>query len=158
MAPGRRSGPSGPKAGTLVTGIVVAQARKGVLVEVGGRELLLARTRWGAAADDLADASYGHPITVEVVAAGGGAGGAAGGSLALTRIGVERSLRQPRTIEATFQLTDGGVLVPLDGSDRFAARLLDEVDPGRFDGRQGSWAVGAPLLGVRLIALQVDLA
>ncbi len=140
---GRR--PRGPKPGTLVTAMVVGQARKGVLLEVAGSEILLARSRWGAAADLLADAMYGQAVTVEVVA------GAPGQPVSLTRVGIERSLRQPRLIEGRFRLTDGGVFEPADGTAPFAARILDQLDASPFDARAGVWSVGAPLLGVRLV-------
>lgn len=146
---GSRNRGAGPKPGTLVTGTVVGQVRKGVLVEVGGTELLLPRSRWGVAADLLADAMYGQAVTVEVVA------GAPGQPVGITRVGVERSLRQPRLMEGTFHLADGGRFEPADGSARFAARLLDQLDPSAGAGAAAgpaAWLVGAPFLGIRLIA------
>ena len=128
--------------------MVVGTARKGVLVEVGAVELLLPRSRWGAAVDRLEGAGYGMAVTLEVVA------GADGTQVTLSRLGVERSIRQPRTIDGRFRALDGGRFEPADGSAPFAARILDQLEGGigPLDGREGTWEVGAPLLGVRLIA------
>lgn len=146
MARGRGSG--GPKAGTLVTAMVVASARKGVVVEVGGVELLLPRARWGAAVDRLDDAGYGMAVTLEVV------GAAPGSPPVLSRIGVERSIRQPRTIEGCYRAAGGGRFEPADGSTPFSAHVLDRLDGdvAALEGQARRWEVGAPLLGVRLIA------
>lgn len=149
---GRGRGPAGPKVGSIVTGTVVGQARKGVTVQVGGAELLLPRSRWGAAVDRLEDAMYGDAVTVEVVAAGGGDGPAG-----LSRVAIERSVRQPRAIEGRMRVSATAcTLEPAGGSSPFAVHLLDVVDPARFHDRTGTWLVGAPLLGVRFVVPDGD--
>lgn len=149
---GRGRGPAGPKVGSILTGTVVGQARKGVIVQVGGAELLLPRSRWGAAVDRLEEAMFGDAVTVEVVAAAGGDGPAG-----LTRVAIERSVRQPRAIDGRLRVAGAAcTLEPVDGSSPFAVHLLDVVDLVRFHDRSGTWLVGAPLLGVRLVTPEGD--
>lgn len=143
---GRVRAPAGPKVGSILTGTVVGQARKGVMVQVRGAELLLPRSRWGAATDRLEDAMYGDAVTVEVVAGGGD------GPAGLSRVAIERSVRQPRAIDGRLQVAGAAcTLEPADGSTAFAVHLLDVSDPSRFHDRIGTWLVGAPLLGVRFV-------
>lgn len=148
---GRGRGPAGPKVATIVTGTVVGQARKGITVQVGGAELLLPRSRWGAAVDRLEGAMYGDAVTVEVVAGGGG------GPAGLSRVAIERSIRQPRAFEGRMRVAGAAcTLEPVDGSAPFAVHLLDVSDPTPFHGRSGTWLVGAPLLGVRFVLPEAD--
>lgn len=146
---GRRSGPKGPPVGTIRTGMVVGQAKKGVLVDVRGTELLLARARFGAAAAQIEEAMYGDGLTIEVVADPGAPGGSA-----LSRVGIERSVRQPRRIEGIL-VRDGSSfrLAPSDGSSPFAVEVLDHLEPTRLLGRQAAWAVGAPYRDRRFVVL-----
>jgi hypothetical protein len=146
----RRTG--GPAAGSIVTGLFVGEAKRGVLVELGTKELLLPRSRFGAAADRIEGAGYGDALTVEVVAAPDQPGG-----VALTRVGIERSIRQPRTMEGVLRRQGAGFeLRPSDGSPPFAAVVLDHVDPGHLLGADRSWWVGAPHRGVRLLLTPGD--
>jgi hypothetical protein len=149
---GSGRGPAGPKVGSILTGTVVGQVRKGVTVQVGGAELLLPRSRWGAAVDRLEGAMFGDPVTVEVVAGGGG-----DGPSGLSRVAIERTVRQPRAIDGRMRVA-GAVctLEPVDGSTPFAVHLLDVADASRFHDRTGTWFVGAPLLGVRFVTLEGD--
>lgn len=116
------------------------------MVELGSSELLLARSRYGAAADRIEAAGYGDALTVEVIAGGPGDGPA------LTRVGIERSLRQPRTISGRLRREGGGfVLVPDDGPPAFAVSVLDRRDPDGLAGPTRDWSVGAPYRGVRFV-------
>lgn len=138
--------PKGPKVGAILTGTIVGQTAKGVLVELGSSELLLARSRYGAAADRIEESGYGDALTVEVVAGGPGDGPG------LSRVGIERSLRQPRSIAGKLRREGGGfVLVPGDGSPAFAVSVLDLRDPDGLVGRSLEWSVGAPYRGVRFV-------
>jgi len=126
--------------------MVVGEAKKGVLVELGSIELLLPRPRYGAAADQIEAAGYGAALTVEVVAASDGSG------VALTRVPIERSLRQPRAVDGTLQRSGTGfLLVPSDGSPSFAALVLDRLAPDDLVGTERRWLVGAPHRGLRLV-------
>jgi hypothetical protein len=140
----RRSGggrqPKGPKVGSILTGMIVGQAKKGVMVELGSSEILLPRTKYGAAADRIEEAMYGDALTVEVVADQSGPSG-----IGLTRVGIERSLRQPRSIDGRLERSGSGFrLVPSDGSDPFAVVVLDQADPDALVGTNLAWHVGAP--------------
>lgn len=142
-----RGRPKGPKAGSILTGMVVGEAKKGVLIELGSTEMLLARNRWGAASDRIEAAGYGDALTVEVIAAPDQPAGTA-----LTRVGIERSFRQPRTIDGALHRQGGGFeLRPADGSAAFAALVRDRLDPDSLVGEERSWAVGARHRDVRLI-------
>ena len=138
-------GPKGPPVGTILTAMVVGQGKKGVLVELGGAELPMARSRYGAAADRIEALGYGDALTVEVVAdAGGGTG--------LCRVAIERSVRQPREIEGVLRRRGADVeLVPADGSSPFVVVLLDRVASAAELDRAGTWLVGAPHRGVRFV-------
>lgn len=126
--------------------MVVGEAKKGVLVELGSTELLLARSRWGAASDRIAEAGYGDALTVEVVADPGGEG------TALDRVGIERSIRQPRAIDGTLRRQGSGFeLCPADGSTAFAVIVLDRLQPDSLVGDERSWSVGAPHRAIRLV-------
>lgn len=130
-----------------MTGMVVGTAKRGVQVEVGSTERILARTRYGAAAGRIDAMGYGDALTVEVVAASDQPGG-----LALSRIGVERSIRQAREIVGVLARQGSGLeLRPSDGSIAFAVVVLDLLDPTALLGGERRWAVGAPYRGVRLI-------
>jgi hypothetical protein len=133
---GRRPG---PKAGAIVTGTIVGEAKKGVLVELGSTELLLPRSRYGSAADWIDDAGYGAAVTVEVVADPGAPRGTG-----LTRVGIERSLRQPRTIDGRLERAGGGWrLVPADATPAFPVVPLDHLDPDALARTTTRWQVGA---------------
>jgi hypothetical protein len=128
--------------------MVVGEAKRGVLVELGTAELLLARSRWGAAADQIEAAGYGDALTVEVIAAPDQPGGTA-----LTRVGIERSFRQPRAIDGVLHRRGNGFeLRPVDGSEPFAVLVLDRLDPDALAGGERTWSVGAAHRGVRLLA------
>lgn len=149
---GPRRGPTGPPVGTIRTGMVVGQAKKGVLVELRGTELLLGRARYGAAAGRIEEAMYGDGLTVEVVADPGAPGGTA-----LSRVGIERSVRQPRRMEGTL-VRDGSsfTLVPSDGAPPFPVEVLDDREPARLLGRASWWAVGAPYRDRRFVVLDAS--
>lgn len=143
-----RGRPKGPAAGSILTGMVVGEAKKGVLVELGAAELLLARSRYGASVDQIEQGGFGAPLTVEVVAAPDHPGGSA-----LTRVGIDRSFRQPRRIEGALRRQGSGfVLVPADGSAAFAVVVLDRLDPDALVGASRSWSVGAPHRDLRLVS------
>jgi hypothetical protein len=132
--------------GTILTGMVVGEAKKGVLVELGSIELLLPRSRFGTSGDRLVEAGYGAAVTAEVVAT-------PEGGTALTRVGIDKSVRQPRPIEGVLRRQGSGLeLVPLDGSAAFAVLVLDRLDPDALVGPPRTWEVGAPYRGIRLIA------
>lgn len=136
-----------PAVGAILTGIVVGQAKRGVQVEVDGIELLLPRPRYGAAADRIEGASYGTPLTVEVVAEPTAPGG-----IGLSRIGIERSVRQPRALPGQIRRRGAGFeLVPEGEAEPFVVILLDRADPEAFEGRAGTWMVGAPHRGLRMV-------
>ncbi|CAN5429183.1 hypothetical protein BH10ACT1_BH10ACT1_16340 [soil metagenome] len=142
---GRRRG--GPTVGAVVTGTIVGQAKRGVLVELGAVEVLLPRSRYGAASDRIEEAGYGDALTVEVVAEPGQPGGTG-----LSRVGIERSLRQPRAIAGTIRRQGLGFeLVPADGAAAFAVVLLDRFAAEELVGRPGDWLVGAPHRDVRFV-------
>ena len=144
-AKGRPRQPRGPAVGTVVTGMVVGEAKKGVLVELGSVELLLPRSRFGTSDDLLGDAGYGSAVTVEVVAT-------PEGGTALTRVGIDKSIRQPRVIVGTLRRSGAGFdLLPADGAERFAVVVLDRLAPDDLVGTERSWLVGAPHRGIRLI-------
>ena len=128
--------------------MVVGQAKKGVLVELGSQELLLPRSRYGAAATQIEEAGYGLPLTVEVV---DGSGPEA--PLGLSRVAIERSIRQPREIDGELHQAGRGFhLAPVDGSAAFAVLVLDRLDPEALVGHPRAWSVGAPYRAVRLIS------
>ena len=138
--------PKGPKVGAILTGMIVGQAKRGVMVELGSTEILLARPKYGAASDRIEESGYGDPLTVEVVAAPDQPGGTG-----LTRVGIERSFRQPRTIDGQLRREGAGfALVPADGSTPFAVLVLDRLDPDGLVGVPRAWSVGAPYRGIRL--------
>lgn len=140
-------GPKGPKVGAIVTGMVVGHVKKGVVVELGSTELVLARSRVGTSVDRIEGSSYGDAFTVEVAADPERRGG-----LALTRVGIDRSLRQPRPIEGRLRREGAGfMLAPADGSPAFAAFVLDRLDPDSFDGVSTAWLVGAPYRDLRFV-------
>lgn len=144
-ARGRR--PGGPKVGSILTGTVVGQAKRGVMVELGSTEVLLPRARYGAGADRLEGAGYGDAVTVEVVADPSSPGGSG-----LSRVGIERSLRQPRPIEGTLRRKGLAFeLIPADGSAGFDVVLLDRFQAEGLVGRVATWSVGAPHRGVRFV-------
>ena len=146
---GRRR-PKGPLVGTVRTGMVVAQAKKGVLVELGGTELLLARARYGAAADRIEALGYGDALTVEVVADPGQSGGAG-----LSRVAIERSVRQPRQIEGELRRRGFDLLLaPSDGSPPYPVVVLDRAEVEDLVGTVGRWFVGAPHRGVRFVVVE----
>ncbi|WP_421120155.1 hypothetical protein ACE2AJ_02080 [Aquihabitans daechungensis] len=143
---GRRSGagsggggrPKGPKVGSILTGMIVGQAKKGVMVELGSTEILLPRAKYGAAADRIEESMYGDALTVEVVA------DQQSGGVGLTRVGIERSLRQPREIAGRLRREGAGfVLVPDDGSGPIDVVVLDRTDVDDLVGDRTSWMVGA---------------
>lgn len=137
--------PKGPAVGTILTGMVVGEAKKGVLVELGSVELLLPRSRFGTSGDLLGEAGYGTAVTVEVVAT-------PEGGTALTRVGIDKSIRQPRTIVGTLRRSGAGFdLVPADGAERFAVVVLDRLTPDDLVGTERPWLVGAPHRDLRLI-------
>jgi hypothetical protein len=132
--------------------MIVGEAKRGVLIELGARELVLPRSRYGAGADRIEAAGYGEPLTVEVVAAPDQPGG-----IALTRVGIERAVRQPRRIEGALQREGTGFrLAPVDGSPAFAVLVLDHLDPSSLVGITRPWEVGAPYRDLRLIAPASD--
>jgi hypothetical protein len=138
--------------GTIATGMIVGQAKRGVLVELGASELLLPRSRFGAAGDRIEEATYGEPLTVEVVAEPGRPD-----ATGLSRVGIERSVRQPRAIEGRLRRQGAGFeLVPADGSEPFVVVLLDRADPEAVLGVERSWAVGAPYRDRRFVLPEVD--
>ncbi|MCU1369079.1 MAG: hypothetical protein JWO77_273 [Ilumatobacteraceae bacterium] len=125
----------------------VGTAKKGVLVELGTTELLLARSRFGAASDRIEAAGYGDALTVEVVEAPDAPGGTA-----LSRVGIERSIRQSRVIHGALHRKGSGFeLRPADGSAPFAALVLDRLDPDALVGTDRPWSVGAPYRDIRMI-------
>ena len=127
--------------------MVVGTAKRGVQVEVGATERVLARTRYGAAAGRIDAMGYGEALTLEVVAAPDQPGG-----VALSRVGIERSIRQAREIDGVLARRGAGFeLRPSDGSPAFAAMVLDVLDPGPLLGGERRWSVGAPYRGLRLI-------
>lgn len=145
---GRRGGgrPRGPKVGSILTGMVVSQAKRGVLVELGAAEVLLPRARYGTAADQIEAAGYGDALTVEVVADAGPAG------TGLSRVGIERSLRQPRPIVGRLERAGSGLaLVPSDGSSTIPVVVLDVREPDALVGTEGTWSVGAPYRDLRFV-------
>lgn len=148
MAPQRSSGrPKGPAAGSILTGMIVGEAKKGVLVELGSSELVLPRSRYGTAADRIIESGYGDALTVEVVDAPGGAGGRT-----LDRVAIERSIRQPRPITGTLRRRGSGFLLePADGADAFAVFVLDRFEPDALASTERRWLVGAPHRGIRFI-------
>jgi hypothetical protein len=147
MARKRAHSPKGPAVGTVLTGMIVGQAKKGVLVELGAIELLLPRSRYGAAADRIEEAGYGEALTVEVVAGPDGSGPG------LTRVAIERSFRQPRSIDGVLRRQGSGfLLAPDDGGDAIAVLVLDRLDSDALVGTSTTWSVGAPYRGVRLVA------
>ncbi len=138
-------GPKGPKVGSILTGMIVGQAKKGVMVELGSTEILLPRTKYGAAADRIEEAVYGDALTVEVVADQSRSNG-----IGITRVGIERSLRQPRSVDGRLERSGGGFqLVPSDGSEAFPVVVLDQADPDSLVGVEATWPVGAPHRGQR---------
>jgi hypothetical protein len=127
--------------------MVVGTAKRGVQVEVGATERVLARTRYGAAAGRIDSMGYGDALTLEVVADPDQPGG-----VALSRVGIERSIRQAREIDGVLARSGTGFeLRPADGSAAFAVVVLDVLDPGSLLGGEQRWSVGAPYRGLRLI-------
>lgn len=136
-----------PPVGSLVTGTLVGQVKKGALVELGELELVLPRSRFGAAADLIDAASYGDPLTVEVVAEPSHKP-----PIGLTRLGIERSVRQPRGIDGRIErVGQRFVLHPDDRSPAFDVVVLDHPSPEVLHGASGRWQVGAPHRGCRLV-------
>lgn len=154
MAPGRSAGrgpkgPKGPIPGSILTGMIVGQAKKGVTVELGSTELVLPRAKYGASADRIEGSMYGDALTVEVVADQSGPNG-----IGITRVGIERSMRQPRPIDGRLERSgDGFRVVPADGSDPFAVVVVDQADPDALVGADATWHVGAPHRGQRFALL-----
>lgn len=148
---GARRRPTGPPVGSIATGMVVGQAKRGVLVELGAAELLLPRSKYASATDRIEEMGYGDALTVEVVADPGQPGGAG-----LSRVGIERSVRQPRPIEGELRRDDAGVLLaPSDGSASIPVVLLDRgaVEVGLLVGTSDQWMVGAPHRDRRFVVL-----
>lgn len=144
--PGRSRGRTGPPVGSLRTGVVIGQAKRGVSLDLGGVDVVLERVRYGAASW-IDDATYGTPLTVEVVEGRMGAVGPA-----VSRVGVERALRQPRSIAGTLGRSGGAwALVPSDGAAALPALVIDRLHLDDLDGRSGTWSVGAVHRGVRLV-------
>lgn len=139
--PGGARGSTGKlEVGAFLTGMITSQAKRGVVVEVGSRELLLPRSRFGPAVDRIEACGYGDPLTVEVVADPGLKDG-----VGLTRLGIERSIRQPRAIEGTIDRDGRGfALRPADGSASFPVVLLDRFEVDHLLGAEATWLVGAP--------------
>jgi hypothetical protein len=138
--------------GSIVTGTIVGEAKRGVLVELGASELVLPRSRYGAASDRIEGASYGDALTVEVVADPSGPGG-----VGLSRVGIERSIRQPRAIDGRLRRQGAGFeLVPSDGGDPFAVVLLDRAEPEAVAGAEATWSVGAPYRDRRFVVADAD--
>ncbi len=136
--------PKGPKVGSILTGMIVGQAKKGVMVELGSTELLLPRAKYGAAADRIEESMYGDALTVEVVA------DQQSGGVGLTRVGIERSLRQPRPITGRIRREGAGfVLVPDDRSGPMDIVVLDRTDADDLIGEVRPWLVGATYRGRR---------
>lgn len=150
MTRGRSGGarrPTGPLVGAILTGTLVGHTRKGVMIELGATEALLPRARYGAAADRLEDAMFGEAVTVEVVADHGHPSG-----IGLSRIPIERSLRQPRSIDGRLVRSGAGLeLVPADGSSSFAVVVVDRHQTEELADTDGTWLVGAPHGGCRLV-------
>ncbi|MGN6693070.1 MAG: hypothetical protein ACTHN0_02750 [Aquihabitans sp.] len=141
-----RGRPKGPAVGSILTVMVVGEAKKGVLVELGSHELLLPRSRYGAAGDRIEEAGYGTPLTVEVVAGPGGDG------VGLSRVSIERSFRQPRLMEGTLRRAGSGfVLAPGEGAQPFAVLVLDRLAPDELVGTERPWLVGAPYRDLRMV-------
>lgn len=127
--------------------MVVGEAKKGVRIELGSTELLLPRSRWGAASDRIAEATYGTAVTVEIIEAPDQAGGTA-----LSRVALDRSIRQPRRMDGQLRRRGSGFeLVPADGSSAFRALVLDRLDPDSLVGGPRSWLVGALYRDLRLV-------
>lgn len=134
--------------------MVVGQAKRGVLVELGSTEVLLPRARYGAAGDRIEELGYGDPLTVEVVADPSQPGGTS-----LSRVAIERSVRQPRPVDGELRRSDAGVVVvPADGSVPIPVVLLDRstIDVGLLVGTVDRWWVGAPHRDVRFVVLDDD--
>jgi len=124
--------------GSILTGMIVGQAKKGVMVELGATELLLPRAKYGAAADRIEESMYGDALTVEVVA------DQQSGGVGLTRVGIERSLRQPREIAGRLRREGAGfVLVPDDGSEPIDVVVVDHADVDELVGDTATWLIGA---------------
>ena len=109
------------------------------MVELGATEVLLARSRFGAAADQIEGAGYGDPLTVEVVA-----DATSPGAIGLSRVGIERSLRQPRSMSGRLA-RDGAAftLVSLDGVPPLVVFPLDRFTSEPLDPSVDRWLVGA---------------
>ena len=130
-----------------MTGTIVGQAKRGVMVDIGSIEIVLPRSKFGAAADRIEGSGYGDALTVEVVADPSGPGG-----VGLTRVGIERSLRQPRPIDGRLERRGSGcVLTPSDGSPSFPVVVLDRSDLDAIAGGAATWLVGAPHRNVRFV-------
>lgn len=147
MAQRRGGRPPRLAVGAIVTGMIVGEAKRGVLLELGASELVLPRSRFGAASDRIEEATYGDALTVEVIADPGRPGG-----VGLSRIGIERSIRQPRPIDGRLRRQGAGFeLVPADGAEPIAVVLLDRADPETVVGDERTWAVGAPYRDRRFV-------
>ncbi len=120
------------------------------MVDVGGLDLLLPRSRWGAAVDRLEAVGYGDAVSVEVVAGGGD--GPPRRSVPRRRSSV-RSASRGRSTGVLRVAGAACTLEPVDGAEPFAVHLLDVADPSGYHGRTGPWPVGAPLLGVRVVVI-----
>ncbi|WP_426572805.1 hypothetical protein [Aquihabitans sp. McL0605] len=130
--------------GTIVTGMVVGLVKRGVTVELGSAEGQLDRSRYGAA-DQLDEAVYGDALTVEVISN-------EGGQIGLSRVAIDRSLRQPRPRSGRLEHRDGGlVLVPADGAEPFPVVVLDCRDPSALERQDRTWLVGAPVKGRQFV-------
>lgn len=144
---GERGHPGRSPVGSIRTAIVVSQAKRGVVVELGAREMLLPRTRYGTAADHIEGVGYGDALTVEVVADPGRPGG-----IGLSRIGIERSLRQPRAIEGIVRRC--GAVLELAASDGVAPVAVVIVDQQDVEGLLGTtrrWLVGSSFRDLRFL-------
>ncbi len=141
--PGGR-GPRGPAVGSIVTGMFVGEVKRGVTIEIGSIEAFLPKSRFGAA-DRLDEAMYGDPLTVEVVTNDAG-------RIELSRVAIDRSMRQPRERVGSIERRDGGVvLVPADGGDTLPVIVLDRTDITALERTSRSWLVGAPLKGHQFV-------
>jgi hypothetical protein len=138
--------------GSIITGTIVGEAKRGVLVELGSAELLLPTARFGAAKDRIEAAGHGDALTVEVIVDAGQPGG-----VGLSRTEIERSVRQPRAIGGRLRRQGAGVeLVPANGGEPFAVVVLDQLAVEALVGPERSWWVGAPYRAHRFVLGDAD--